>query len=280
MSDTMQPGLILNVPEDHYHAGLGLSEPTLSYSGAKLLLDCPARYRHQMAHRVEKAEFDFGHVAHRLITGSGVTPYIVDAPDWRTKAAQQARKDARAEGKAPILRDDYRKALAMRNMVRAHPIASRLFTGGDAEVTAVARDPETKVVLRSRFDYLTRLRGRPVIVDYKTVARSADPATFGRAAYDYGYDVQDSWYRHVGSLAGLDDPAFLFVIQEKTAPYLVSVVELTDDARQIGAERGRYARRLFVDCMTRDQWPGYPPVVHPVALPGYATAPFIEGDAA
>ena len=36
----MKPGLHLTVPEALYHSGLGLGEPSLSHSGAKLLLDC------------------------------------------------------------------------------------------------------------------------------------------------------------------------------------------------------------------------------------------------
>lgn len=268
------PGVFRDLPDVEYH-GDPCPEGSLSQSGAKVLLDCPARYQWQNAHPVEKSVYDFGHVVHRLILGAGAMPLIVDAPDWRTKAAQEARKQARADRLAPVLRGEFREALAMARKVREHPIASRILTG-ESEMSAFARDPETRVMMRARFDHLSTLpSGRPVLVDYKTTV-TADPARFGRNAYEYGYDIQDSWYRLVAHESGLaDDPAFVFILQEKEPPYLVSVVELDDGARDIGAERGRAARHLYVECMTSGIWPGYPERVHSVSLPAYANAPFI-----
>ena len=278
MTTITEPGIYDTLDEQTYHAD-PTGEGSLSYSGAKTLLDCPERYAWQLENRVEKPEYDFGHVAHTLVLGSGVTPFVVDAPDWRTKAAQEARRAARAEGLAPILRSDFRKAVAMRKKIREHPVASRLFAAGRAEVSLFARDPETRIMLRARADWLTTLpSGRPLIVDYKTLGQTAAPEKFGRDAWAYGYDVQDAFYRHVAEQAGLDDPAFVFVIQEKAAPYLVSVVELDDTARQIGAERARYARHLYLECRTRNEWPGYAPQIHRVSLPGHATAPIVESE--
>ena len=37
-------------------------------------------------------------------------------------------------------------------------------------------------------------------------------------------------------------------------------------AREIGAQRNRVARDLFVDCMTRDEWPAYPGITR-VSVP-------------
>lgn len=271
-----EPG-IYDLDEAIYHAD-PVPETSLSQSGAKALLDCPARFQWEREHKVFKAEYDFGHVAHRLVLGSGATPWVVDAPDWRTRAAQEARRQAREDGLAPILRSDYRKAVAMAAQVRRHPIASRLFTG-DSEVSMFARDPETKVMLRARADHIAKLPdGRPVIVDYKTVARTANPDRFGWAAWDYGYDIQDPWYRLVASEVGIEDPAFVFVIQEKDPPHLVSVIELDDWSRDIGTERGRAARHIYRDCMTADHWPDYPAIIHRASLPRTATAPIVEGD--
>jgi hypothetical protein len=273
-------GIHYDLTDEAYHAD-PTSEGSLSHSGAKALLDCPARYKHQLTNRVEKPEYDFGHVVHRLVLGAGVMPFVVDADNWRTKVAQEAQREARASGLAPILRRDFRVAVAMRDEVRRHPVAARLFAEGRPEVSFFGRCPETRVMMRARADWLTTLpSGRPLIVDYKTTARGAHPDQFGRKGYDFGYDIQDPWYRETASAAGLDDPGFVFVIQETEPPYLVTVVEWDDRAREIGAERGLYARRLYLQCRTADHWPGYAPQIHRVSLPGYATAPTFEGDAA
>lgn len=277
MTIVTEPG-VYDLTDEEYHAD-PCPETSLSQSGAKDLLDSPALFAWRRDHRDDKPEYDFGHVAHRLILGTGTTPYVVDATDWRTKAAQDARRDARAQGLAPILRADYVKAVRMAHEVRKHPIAGRLFNG-DSEVSMFARCPDTKVMLRARADHIGTLpSGRPVIVDYKTAGRTANPAIFGRSAWEYGYDIQDAWYRQVALDSGAvdDDPAFLFVIQSKDAPHLVAVVELDDEARETGSARGLFARRLYLECATTGHWPGYAPVVHTASLPRYASAPHIEG---
>src|SRR5690606_9454801 len=69
-----------------------------------------------------------------------------------------------------------------------------------------------------------------------------------------------------------EDVAFLFVFQEKQAPYLVTVVELDHEALQIGAYLARKARQRYATCRRTGNWSGYAddaPVV--VSLPPYYT---------
>src|SRR5690606_9255974 len=76
----------------------------------------------------------------------------------------------------------------------------------------------------------------------------------------------------VRTLGLAEDVAFLFVFQEKQAPYLVTVVELDHEALQIGAYLAREARQRYATCRRTGNWPGYAddaPVV--VSLPSYYT---------
>ena len=88
------------MPEDAYHADPAPGG-SLSASGAKLLLppSCPALYQCAgLGRRPPKAEFDYGTAAHMYVLGAGPVIVLIDAPDWRTKAAQDAREEARAQG--------------------------------------------------------------------------------------------------------------------------------------------------------------------------------------
>ena len=73
------PG-IYELDEATYHADRNLA-PTLgrslSSSGAKALLDCPARFAYQREHPVVKDAFDFGHVAHARLLGFGDEGVVV-----------------------------------------------------------------------------------------------------------------------------------------------------------------------------------------------------------
>ena len=251
------------ISDADYHSG-----PSLSSTGARKILECPARFKWERDHPPEpKPAFDFGHLVHRLVLGEGSVIQIVEATDWRSKAAQAERDATRADGAVPVLRSEYDAAKAMREAVMAHPTASALFAEGVAEQSGYWRDEPTDIQLRFRPDWLTTsLSGRALCVDYKTTI-SANPADFAMSVGKFGYFMQHAWY--VAGLAahGIDDAGFLFVAQEKQAPYLVSVIELDPDAVLLGARRNRRAIDLYAECVATDTWPAYGDGINVVDLP-------------
>lgn len=281
-----EPGIYAGMPEDVYHAD-PVPETSLSNSGAKLLLDCPARFRHAQQHPKTSKAFDEGTAAHAKVLGVGAE--VVEIPDGilasngatSTTAAKTFIAEARAAGQVPLKSDVVARIDAMAAKLLEHPTAAALLRTGEPETSLFDRDPDTHVMLRARLDWRTRLRsGRPAIVDYKT-SDSADPQQFGRIAARFGYHGQDPWYRELADRLFDEPHAFVFVVQEKTAPFLVSVCELDDAARAAGAARNRRARQLYVECMTSGVWPGYAPIVHPVSLPPWAlrdTDPITESE--
>ncbi|HVT99940.1 MAG TPA: PD-(D/E)XK nuclease-like domain-containing protein, partial [Acidobacteriaceae bacterium] len=205
-----------------------------------------------------KRAFDFGHAAHRFVLGEGEDIVPVDADDWRTKAAKEQAESARAEGKVPLLRAEFDRALAMANALQDNPDAAALFKSGRAEHAMYATDTKTGVRLRGRADWLTETNGQLVIVDYKTAA-SADPDTFERASTKYKYYLQAAWYRELVIACGLsDDPDFVLVAQEKQPPYLSSVMRFDDIAIAEGRALKRQAVTTYARCLQTGEWPGYP----------------------
>lgn len=269
-AETYRPGLHESIPEQTYHA-----LPGLSSTGIKDILDTPARYWHKKHHRKSSARFDLGSAAHELILDSGPGLVIVDAPDYRSKAAQVERDTARENGLTPLLAAEYAQVQAMLEAVHNHPDASVLLEmdnpqpTGAAEVSCLWDDPETGVPLRGRFDYL---HPGPLIVDLKT-CRSADPSRFARHAVEYGYDTQAAHYLNgLEATRGDVDARFIHVLVEIEPPYLVSVVELDPNFLSIGREAVRTAIDLYAQCNTRNDWPGIPHGIHRVTPPAWHTA--------
>jgi hypothetical protein len=128
----------------------------------------------------------------------------------------------------------------------------------------------TGVLLRSRLDWLRHPgEGRLLIVDYKTCV-CAHPTAFVKSVVNYGYHFQATFYRMMAMLLGLDpNPAALFVAQEKTPPYLVSVTQLPDELIDIGDRLNRQAIDLYADCLERDSWPGYDENITVLETPGW-----------
>jgi len=170
-----QPG-VYEIPEAVYH-GDPVPGGSLSASGAKRLLppSCPARFRYEQEHPVFKATFDFGSAAHKMVLGVGPDLAVIDAEDWRTKAAKDEREAARLSGRIPVLRSEHAEVMAMAAALREHPVASALFDpqrGGKAEQSLFWPDAEFGIWRRARLDWMPdpNAPGRFILGDYKGLA--------------------------------------------------------------------------------------------------------------
>lgn len=270
---TARPAGVYDIPENEYHADKG----SLSVSGAKKLLSpsCPARFKWELDNgQPNKPVFDFGRAAHAAVLGVGASLRVVDFPNWQSKAARDKRDEAYAAGETPLLAKELEQVVAMAAAVQAHPIASALLNPdkGKPEQSAYRVDLKTGVELRCRFDWLPETDGgRLLIPDYKTAA-SAEPWTFARAAAAYGYHMQHAWYADMATALGLaQDVSFVFIVQEKVAPYVVTVLQLDDISVDAGRRKNREAIDLYAQCMATDTWPSYTEGVELISLPAWAT---------
>jgi hypothetical protein len=266
-----------DIPADVYHRD-PVTGSSLSSSGARALLppSCPARFRYDRDHPRETSTkaFDLGHAAHRAVLGAGADFLVVDAADWRTNAAKEQRAEAYATGRTPLLADEYEQVRAMVVALTAHPYAAALFRPGTGhpEQTLVWRNDSVGIWCRAMLDWLPNARpGRRMVVpDYKTAA-AVDRASLARAVASHGYHQQAAHNLDgVVALGLADDPAFVFVCQEKTPPYLVTVIQLDPTALAIGRARNARAYEIFRDCTASGHWPGYAPDVETIALPRWA----------
>jgi hypothetical protein len=266
MTDTY--GLIAGISDVQYHA----DNNSLSSSGARKLLACPARFKWDLDNpsQTSSKALDFGKLAHTLILGEGGPIVVVEADNWLTKAAKAQREEAVAAGALPVLAADMEAAVLMRDAVMRHDTAAALLQQGTAELSGYWQDEPTDIRLRFRPDWMTTsLSGRVVCVDYKTTI-NANPSDFAASVAKFGYHQQQAWYEAGLATHGIGDAAFLFICQEKTPPYPVSVIELDGDAVRLGAVRNRDAIDLYARCLDTGIWPAYGDGISVVDLPRWA----------
>lgn len=281
-------GIHTTVPEDVYHQDRG----SLSVSGAKLLLppSCPAKFREYQDNPPKpKRVYDFGHLAHRIVLGDGPKFAVLDpavhglkkdgtpADSPRATAGWKAAEaEAREAGLIPVSIDEWSVAEAMAEKVAEHPATAELFTSGTAEVSLYSTDPQTGVRLRGRCDWLTE---DGLIVDYKT-STTANPAELERKFWALGYHMQADWYRSLVIACGLHpNPRFVFVVQEKTPPYVVTPVEYDDEAMFEARRLNRQAIDTYVHCLATGEWPSYAVGTVTISLPRFALRDGIQADA-
>ncbi len=255
----MKPGIYPGISNAEYHRLEALGSTSLK----TLATRTPAHYKHDKLHPKSSAAFDLGSAAHSLILEqdeSGVVVIDVDAK--RGKVWTEPAEAAVLAGKIALTSREWVQVKAMRNSVMRHPLAGALFTGHKAEQSIFWE--EDGLMLKCRPD-----AWQPgALIDLKT-ARDANPNEFGKTAHEYGYHQSAAHYIDGVKAATGEELPFHFVLVEKTAPYLVSVVELDIEAINIGRQLNDRAKRIYRECAESNTWPGYP-TADLISLPMWA----------
>lgn len=258
---------------------------SISSTGARTLATrTPAHFDWDRHHgRPDKPDLDFGKVAHARVLDRGTDVAVVvgtgkDRNAWRTDADKAEVAKARAAGKTPIRYRDHQVIELMAAKLRSHATAGPLLSRpGRHEAVAVWQDRTTGVWCRLMADFLPDVASdaRRLIVDYKTCLDSS-PTGFAKSMANYGYDQQGEWY--TAGVQALDprdvEPQFVLIAQEKTAPYLVTVNYLSEQALARGRHRNEIARWRYARCSTAGSWPGYADDPVELHLPGWAAREF------
>lgn len=275
-----EPCVVYDMPEADYHAD-PCPEPSLSSTMAKTIIKPggPALLRWQMTHpRVEKRAFDFGHAAHEKILGRGMGVVEIPAEYLTSSGAVSSKAEAKAwlsaqrdAGLVPLKAEEIAQIGDMAEALLANPLAAELLTqgSGQPEVSMFSVDDTTGQWMRGRLDFLAN---QQLIVDYKTSGVPVDADSWTRQSWAYGYHIQAAHYLRMGVQLGCLDPdsEFVFVAQSKTAPYLVSVFRLDDEALQLGYRLVDRALTVWDRCLTTGEWPGMPQTIQTITVPKWA----------
>lgn len=223
-----------------------------------------------------------------LIMGSGLhcavleperfsTEFIVSPKfDRRTKEGKEAsaRFEEQAIGKTIIDPDQMNLIQGMKDAIMAHPVALEMLTGGEAEYSYYAKDPETGLELKCRPDY----HNGGALIDVKTTA-DASFEGFARQIGNLAYHLQAAFYLDVFNASqGTNYKDFFFIAVENKAPHAVAVYRLDENHIEAGRKAyrkalNRYAEFInsgasFDDLKTLRNF-GYPTDIIDIQVPYY-----------
>lgn len=213
-----------------------------------------------------------GNAAHKLMLGRGKLIAVIEHDNFTTKAAKEARQEAVAAGREPVLAKHHetaeRMVLAARGQLAQIEGCERAFREGDAEVVIAACEDD--LWLRSMIDWITPdLRE---VVDYKTSGMSASPYATGKLMASAGWHVQAAMHERI--LDAIDPKnagrrRCLYVCQENEAPFALTVNEIGEAALTIGRKMIDYAVNVWRECLATGEWPAYPLRIIRPELPGW-----------
>jgi hypothetical protein len=266
-----------------YHAD-PCEQPSLSASIASILINKSPRHA-KHAHprlnpdhvREESTKFDIGNVVHALILEGNDIVQVCDFPDWRTNAAKDARAEARAAGRIPLLTHElanvFEMVSAATEQLTSLDLSPRPFTNGDPEVCLIWE--EGGVQCRALVDWLSA--DGTLIDDFKSTGRSANPASWTRSTlYTIGADIQTAFYLRGLRALGAAAPLMRYVVQETYAPYALSVIDLGPDVLAVADQKVDEAIELWRACLAADRWPSYATQVATAKLPPWVESQWLE----
>ena len=263
MIANLEPGLH-NLSSDVYHADPCV-KPSLSSSIANVLLQQSPLHAWMQHPRLNPnfqrevdSRFDLGSAAHTMLLERDESKVvIVEADDWRTKAAREARDNAQANGQYAILARQYADVQKMVQAAHSYIQTTELrdiLDTGVAEQSLIWQEGD--VWCRARPDMLSA--DRRVCLDYKTTD-SAAPDVFIRQIPRMAYDVQAYFYLRSPVL---ENATWVYLAQEITAPYSCSLISLSNAYLEVARAKVMRAIRLWGECLATNRWPAYSTQIH------------------
>lgn len=241
----------------------------VNWSTLSSMRKSPLHYRHVLDHgRLATKEMLGGRATHSAVFEPDRFPieYAVFDGPVRRGAAWQAFKAANP-GRGILKIDEYERALAIRDAVRAHPEAMAYLAKGHAEQTLTWVDPITGLACKGRIDFVSD--SKPAVLDLKT-SREILLELFARTVLRLGYHTQSAFYADGWKVSHGEELPSVIIAVESAAPYDVGVFRLDEDTVALGQEE--YAGLLAKVSAHRalKTWPGQYPLEMPLRLPPWA----------
>lgn len=275
---------IYDIPIERYHNDPNLCDAaSVSNSGLRAFENNPEVYWYHSPlnpNRVApepKQHFTFGRAAHSLVVEGKLPECLVISPyeTFRTKEAREWRDAELARGNEVLKAEDLEAIEGMAERLAKEPMIKDGLLSGLIEKSIIWKDEATGLWLRTRPDSLPT---DAIFADYKTAA-SADPDDISRALFDKGYAPQMALAAEgVAKVLGRVMDSFCLVVQEKKAPYTVTIAAVSDDAISWGARLNRLAIDNFARALEANDWHGYSDGPCTVGTPAWLQKKFEAND--
>lgn len=247
----------------------------ISASGLKLLKVSPAHFKET---KVEEADaMKIGSAYHTLILepekfekeyfvfdDRGIIEILVGEGSKKPRSTNQykeweEKQYSMADGKTMLSLEDYETIKAMKDVLFKHYYAKSLLTNGIAEQSmyfSVTTEYDQLINVKIRPDYIKEKKR--IIVDLKTTS-DASVDGFQKNAASYDYQIQAALYADLVEKSKKDNIpwTFIFIAQEKKAPYAFNLFEASPQFIAHGRYEYEMLLLLYKHCLDTGKWNGY-----------------------
>lgn len=272
-------GVHYDLPEDVYHEIPAVSNTALKQARRSFR---HFQYYVEGGEYLETPSMVFGRISHRALLEHEKFKQTCIFSEFKDKKSKGYKDLVKKNPDHTVLTTKETNQLtAMFNELARSEACMELIKDGKPEVTILAIDPVTKLLLKGRIDLVSP---RPFILDYKTtedakptvIPEKLDAEKYVRSskfevnANAMGYEHQAAFYLFLSALAGLDKKFFAVVAQEKKQPFVPCPYIYGFETLEEASEENRNMLNRIKDAIELNKFPGYAdkPVV--LARPSYA----------
>lgn len=253
---------------EQYHKSAGISK-----SGLDLIDRSPAHFKAKAFESTRAMEI--GSAIHCAVLEPeiyGSEYAVIDCEDRRSAIYKTACKDRAASNVLTQAEGD--RVSGMHDAVYGYkPARIIMELPGRNELSVYAKDPETGVLVKCRFD---RLLDCGIAADLKKT-QDARPDAFTKAIDNYRYYVQAAFYMDVYKWAtGETLQAFKFIAIEESAPHGCRVYPIDELSIEFGRMAYRTALNTYADCLAKDHWPAYAEEEQEIGISNWLVGKFEE----
>ncbi len=242
---------VTGMPNADYHQYEGISN-----SGLNLVARSPAHYFHSAPWKSTRA-MEIGTAFHTALLEPdryGSEYQVVRGINDRRKP--EYKEASKIYGSDRTLTDSEGASVeVMAESIRANRAAQEILSApGWSEVSAFVEDPDTGVLMRCRFDWLTE-DGRALDLKKTQDSRAMQ---FGKSMHNYRYHCQVAMYMHIYRLiTGESLHRMPLLAVEEQPPCANVLYDIEPLALEYGYRKYREALTDYAIALESNEWPAY-----------------------
>lgn len=261
---------VVGMPNADYHAYEGISN-----SGLNLVARSPAHYAYRSGFK-QTRHMELGTAFHTaLLEPERYAAEYMTVRGINDRRKSEYKEASKVYGNEATLTDSEGASVdVMVESVRSNADASAVLSEpGYAELSAFVEDPETGILMRCRFDWLTET-GRALDVKKTQDCRQR---AFSKSLYAYRYHCQQAMYSHVYELiTGKELESYQFLAIEEHPPCANVLYTLDELAKQQGYRDYRDALLEYAEAEKTGHWRAYGVSSDIVSLPDWVMMDMME----
>lgn len=225
-----------------------LARALLAKSPAHARLGCP--YFPEYTPRQPTVAMIEGTIVDEMLIGDHDRVVVVDAQDWRTRAAREQRDEATAAGKIPVLTQTADRCAMLAALLRRELERNEV----DLASAALRRRlfwRSENVECSGEPDIVDHMCDPPMVIDIKTTTICPTVDNWTRHVAGMGYDIQAAAY-----CEAVGGGRFAWLVIETAPPYSVVMHVASGALLRVGQRQWDDAKQLWSQCLAGGDFPG------------------------